>query len=202
MYNNTTQLFLIHGLWSTKNTFNYLERYLYNNIHFQYDSNNTSLTSIVNDAKLQLDSIKTPVVLVGHSMGGLIALSLEDHPMVSQVITVASPLSGIKYNKLVEAYYMFNAPILQDVGRHSIFMRNLHLKNYTKPIHCITATRGFNPMLFEPNDNVLTVESQESWMPENAKTLRIDANHHEIVQTREFVEYVGNIQWNGWKLST
>lgn len=189
-----TSLFVIHGAWSTSNTFNCLVNTLKDTpvYKFDYDCHQYTLSEIVKQAKKALTKINGSTIIIGHSLGGIIALSLEQEPSVKKIITVASPIAGLKFPKLAEAFLSYRAPIISDIVQDSRFMINLKKKKFTKEIKILVSNMGYNPMILEKNDGVVTFSSQTSWVPNNADIIHIDANHHEILQTKEFIETVTN----------
>ena len=188
-------LVLIHGAWSTSNTFNCLINAIESTenltiIKINYDCQKHSLSEIISRIKKELTSFKQPTIVVGHSLGGIIALSLEQEPSIKRIITLASPISGLQYPKIAEAFLSFRAPIIKDITYDSKFMMNLRKKKFKKPIDILVSTSGYNPMILEKNDGVVTVSSQTYWIPSTGKIKYVSANHHEILQTKEFIETV------------
>ncbi len=187
-------LFLIHGAWSTKHSFNYLLKYLLDNHNiakikcFEYDCFDERIPGIVTRAKNELAKLEEngcETIAIGHSLGGLIALALSEEKGVARTITLASPLNGIEMNRLFRAYLLYRAPILSDVVPGASYLENLHKIEYTKPVNVLVSCKGFNPAIYEPSDGVVTVASQTEWLPKTASLTKIDANHHEILQTTE-----------------
>lgn len=181
----------IHGAWATKNSFNFLAHQLDTsiNLYHEYDSINSNLPDIVEEIKLKLDTLED-VILVGHSLGGVIALSLESHPSVKEVITLASPISGIKINKLAQSFLTFRAPILRHVMSDSSFMFDLKNCKFTKPVRVFVANKGFNPAVYEKSDGVVTVASQMEWVPETANVIPVESSHHEILQSYIVADHI------------
>lgn len=191
-------LFCIHGAWCTKNSFNYIIKKVLDDSHvgnikcFEYDCQTEPLFLSVRRAKeemynLSKNGLKT--VIVGHSLGGLIALKLSQNKHVHKTITLASPLGGIEsINWFVHYYMSYTTPIFSQLVPSSKFIKNLHSKDYTKnPIECLIATSGYNPMISEPSDGVISVKCQLSWTPESAKISMIKANHSEILLCPETI---------------
>lgn len=189
-------LFLIHGAWSTKSSFNYLLKYLLDNHNiakikcFEYDSFDERIPKIVNRAKEELSVLNEnghDTIVIGHSLGGLIALALAEEKGVVRTITLASPLNGIRLNRLFQAYLLYRAPILHDATPESSYLDRIHRIDYNNPIDVLVSCKGFNPAIYEPSDGVVTVASQVEWIPKTGKLIKVDANHHEILQTAEFL---------------
>lgn len=191
-------LFLIHGAWSSGITFNYLKECLLNDpliknsidniVNFEYDTNSSNLGGIIKAAAKELNLPNT--IVIGHSMGGIVALTLEEHINVRAVVTVASPIAGIRMNKLAETFLAMRAPIISDITESSVHIRNLRYKKYTKDVRVCVSQSGYNPVMFEKTDGVVSIESQHAWLPSTATVSYIDANHHEVLQTPQFVEAV------------
>lgn len=199
----TKNLFLIHGAWNTHNSFNHIIYKLFQN-KFPIDNitcfdyccgTNPSLYPIVDEAKFRLyDVMKNnlPTVVIGHSMGGLIALKLHDHPAISEIITIASPLSGLHLNMFTQYYLTYHSPVMSDVSYRSRFIREIKLTNYTKPVKVLVAAQGFNPLITEPNDGVISVATQKKWVPSTATVHEIASNHAEILQVQDTVDHIEN----------
>lgn len=189
-------LLLIHGAWSSPTTFNYLKeklkhtKELGNVTCIDYDTNNTAIADIITICKAVLDKATRPVVVVGHSMGGLIAINLHCHPAVESLVTVATPLSGLNINKFLQALIAFRTPSVGEVMHMSPFIMQTHACEYTKPITCLITTKGYNPAWYEKSDGVVSVSSQKRWVPSSARIHELPYNHHEVLQSEEFYEVV------------
>lgn len=193
-------IFFIHGAWGSKNSFNYISESLYTSkkysklindiIYYEYDNSRKSIKDIISDARDMLCSTGRDSIVIGHSMGGLIALSLEPEDPTSKIITIASPLSGLRVPKLTELFLSFREPSLNDIMYHSSFINTLHKSCYTKPIHNIISIKGFNPFIYEPSDGVISISSQLNWIPNNAKVTKIKSSHHEILQNEEVIDII------------
>lgn len=203
MENPRTKFFFIHGAWASPASFNYLRDKLrdkYETAAASYDCQKMAVADMIDTTREHMYGACRPGdnnIVVGHSLGGLIALSLEDEPLVSRVVTIASPLAGLQMNRLMEFYLSFRSPILGKIAAGSNFISSLHSKKYTKPIDTIVAAKGFNPLLTEPNDGVLTIECQTSWLPPNARLRPIAASHFDILQhtlTHEKLDFIGEMR--------
>lgn len=201
-------LFCVHGAWSTGKSFSWLvemmrkEHLVDDVVLFSYSIQTTTLDEIVARAYDEMKAHPSKeFVVVGHSLGGLISLSLDIHPKVSSIITVASPLYGLTINRFLKAMLSFRSPYLLDAchDSYSQFMVGLKERKYTKPVTCLVSEKGYSPFMFEQNDGVISYRSQTSWQPENANIIRVPANHHEILMSSELVEEVQKNLINGYK---
>ena len=165
----------IHGAFSSPRIFNFLHSQLNKKYHwnfFDYRSQTSGLFSIIKSIPSYAD-----VHIVGHSMGGLIALGICNQPWVKSITTIATPLGGVDVNFLQS--YFTRSDFINDIASHGEFIKNIPKKNYTCPIQHIISTAVFSPWLFEPNDGVVTLRSQRAFSL--GKTIEIDANHAEIM---------------------
>lgn len=191
MKNKKRNVMFIHGAWSSCQGFNYLSNLIdthldskiRHTIFFEYNPIKEAMEQIINRAYKELDKDDTETLVVGHSLGGLIALSVMDHPNCYQVVTMASPLSGIKIEKIFQPFIYARAPILAELAPESTFIRGLAKKSYKKRVDCIITTKGFNPIMLEKSDGVVTIHSQERWLPDTAITTYVSNNHYEILQS-------------------
>ena len=179
----------IHGAFSTPNIFNYVKREIKNKQwnFLDYQHITTDIGDILDLAK-QTYTDHEPMHLIGHSMGGLLALSLSSLPWVKSVTTIATPLGGLELN-LFQAY-LSRSSFLQETSSHSDLVQSIHNKNYKVPIKHIISTHGFNPYMFEPSDGVVTLRSQRAWSA--GSVTEIYANHAEIMMNPETVTTILN----------
>lgn len=200
METQKTVFFFIHGAWASPASFNYLKDKLedkYGIAVFGYDCQSQSLEEIITSAKTHLSVVTKSsdnVIVVGHSLGGIIAVALEKEERVSQVVTIASPLSGIRMNRMLEWFLTYKAPVISSITTHSNFLASLHSETYTKPVNILMSTAGFNPMINEPNDGVIPLTSQDTWVPHTAIISFIHANHFDILQHEDTLvelEHIG-----------
>jgi esterase/lipase len=196
-------LFLIHGAWCTRHAFNYITKKVLDDttvghIHcFEYDCQKENMRDIVTRAKDRLTKISDnglKTVVVGHSMGGLIALKLSQREYVYHTVTMASPLSGLKLNRILHSVLLWQAPILRDIMPDSSFIQKLQRKSFNRnPVTVMIANRGFNPMITEPSDGVVPIDSQRRWVPETATVQYVESNHTEILQSPEAIYTIENL---------
>lgn len=194
---NKKNLIFIHGAWSTPASFNYILKNISqtetklnvaNVVHISYDCNSSQekIIDVINRTSNIIEKISNEnnceSVIIGHSLGGIIALGSSSAKSVSRVITLASPINGLRSNKMVDAFLTYRVPFLKDVMANSYFMELIHNKNYYCPVDVMVARKGFNPAIYEPSDGVVPISTQTKWIPNTGQLYMIDANHHEILQ--------------------
>lgn len=193
-------LIFIHGAWSTFTSFTHiiseLNRYGHkSNCLIQsisYDAHKTKLAEVVEHTRVIIQKSHYNVILIGHSLGGLVALAASNEDKCEGVVTLAAPLSGISIPILYRGFLYDRAPILREVAPDSSFIRDLHEKSYSIPIDVLITTKGFNPAITQPSDGIVTIESQKRWIPSTAAYRSIDCNHYEILQRPEVVQTIRN----------
>lgn len=174
----------IHGAFSTPRMFNFLQSELHTHkwSFLDYRDKVSDIDSIIALAKKK--QFLEPMHLVGHSMGGLIALSLLQEPWVASVVTIATPLGGLDINLLQS--YLSRSHFLSEIAHNSSFIKSIHSNKTKKPVLHMITTHGFNPYIYEPNDGVVTLRSQQRWSC--GSTVEIEANHSEVLLHEDTVD--------------
>lgn len=194
MYN----LLVIHGAWATPRSFRFIKQNVnYDKIRkvieFSYDCNVERIDKIVRRVEKILYEEEQETIVVGHSLGGLIALATHDIPQCAKIITLSTPTSGIGIPYLLE---IIRVPIIMSVAPHSKFIKALHKALYTKDIVSFISMTGFNPLIFDQSDGVVSVHSQGDWMPASARPIPLDCNHFEILQHEDVVSAIDRFSLN------
>jgi pimeloyl-ACP methyl ester carboxylesterase len=179
------KIFAIHGAFSTPTIFNYLVSKITDAKWQPFDYSN-QYNDFHNVCDAARNAIKDPCHLIGHSMGGIIALSLADHPNIQSVTTIASPLAGLSLNPFQS--YMSRSNFIRDLQKGSSFMRQIQQTHYSVPIQHIITTQGFNPYMTEDNDGVVTLKSQTDWAAGTVHALPY--NHAEVMLSIECVKKI------------
>ncbi len=195
-------ILFIHGAWASRNGFNYIadnvsDRFDRNIYYFEYDCQTEDPSSIIERATIECEQLAAQgkTVVVGHSLGGILALSLADIENVTNVMTIASPINGIDGIHYFMYYFlMAKAPIFKHLTPHSAFISSLKNKNYdNETIDIVVANKGFNVAMSDrATDGTISVESQVKWIPENANLHMIEANHHEVLNMPKVVSILRN----------
>lgn len=184
-------LCFIHGLNSSKHSFAYMAQELGGVSKINYDSHQPLAESIVQVSR-QLPK-KDPIILIGHSLGGVIGLSLvltKTHN-VQKLVTISSPLGGSGIAAFTR--WFMNIPVLSDITPSSPFIRQFQELQADVPVLSIVSTSGHMPVSYEQNDSVVAVKSQRAL--QYAKQVDVKANHFEVLlhektikTVREFVQ--------------
>lgn len=182
-------IFYVHGFNSSHRSFAYLESLIDSEPvkKIDYDSRK-SLEDIVAQVLKQLPKDK-PITLVGHSLGGLVALLLTGRKsvQVERVITISSPLGGSKAAVFAQ-WVVSGLPILSDITPSSSAVRELAALKNVPPVLSLISVGGSLPTSGEPNDSVVSVASQKAFLP--AKKVEINANHFEILMHEKTISTI------------
>jgi pimeloyl-ACP methyl ester carboxylesterase len=169
----------IHGAFSSKNAFNYIiSKFPDHDWHeTDYSGKISGIKDIIQDIDAQ---IKQPSLLIGHSMGGIIASNLLTNENVSGIITIAAPLNGLNYPYLLPWLYSKKS-FINEIGpaSSSILNTKKNIETSKKPVYNIITSNGFNPFMTEDNDGVVSVMSQIS--PSFTYKLPSPATHTEVL---------------------
>jgi pimeloyl-ACP methyl ester carboxylesterase len=116
--------------------------------------------------------------IIAHSLGGIVGVAVaQQNENIRSIITLSTPFGGSKV-----------ADLLRWLSSHELY-RSLHGQNVIlrrlqkTPLHCkhrcIVTTVGNNPMMFEPNDGVVSLKSQTA-VP-HAEQIQVPLNHFEVL---------------------
>jgi pimeloyl-ACP methyl ester carboxylesterase len=181
-----TTICFIHGLNSSHHSFAYLANELGVPLKaINYDSYQPLAKSVEQVAR-QLPK-NEPIILVGHSLGGVIAMLVAHAGThdVKRVVTISSPLGGSKA-AVYARWVVSGLQVLGDITPHSVFMKLIEAEAAPCPVLSIISTGGSLPTSNEPNDSVVTVASQKAL--KYAKKVEIKANHFEVLMMDKTVE--------------
>jgi pimeloyl-ACP methyl ester carboxylesterase len=179
----TKRIYAIHGAFSTPTIFNFLKLKLkdYTWEFLDYHADVRGVSEICDRI-----CINEPCHVIGHSMGGLIALSAADHINVASITTIATPLDGLDVNAIQA--YLTRSGFINEIAHRSRFMQQLHAYQYTQPVQHIITTNGFNPFMYTDNDGVVSLKSQRGWAA--GPTIEVAANHSEVMMHSDTVQAI------------
>jgi pimeloyl-ACP methyl ester carboxylesterase len=179
------KILAIHGAFSTPTIFNYAKTKIRGHQWQMFDYSN-DINDFIKVCERAVDSIADPVHVIGHSMGGMIALYLAGHWNVKSITTIASPLDGLDVSMAQQ--YMSRSSFIRELSRNGRFVNDLHRAAYPMPVQHIITTRGFNPYMFDENDGVVSLSSQRGWSAGDVH--EIAANHAEIMQHDDCIRLI------------
>ena len=177
----------IHGLNSSHHSFSYLTKELGASSKINYRSHQRLEDSVVEVAQ-QLPR-DVPLILVGHSLGGVIAMlvAMNGTHDVRKVVTMSSPFGGSKFAYWAR-WWVPEIPVLHDLTPQSAAMRRLAGTTPPCEVLTIVSTSGTLPISSNRNDSVVSVRSQKA-LP-YGKKVEVKANHFEILQHPNAIDLV------------
>lgn len=184
------KILFIHGAGSTKNSFRYMSNCLsleHDCLFYEYDMDNSNVSTNIMELKKYLDQLNHDVLVVGHSLGGIFALGIIDHPLVKKTITLSAPLGGM----LVAGLYgwVTTHSMCKDLMPHSNTLTSIKkiAKNANKTHVAFITTHGMS-FFHEENDGVVLVNSQMAWDTPIYK--KMNCNHFEILMADEVIDII------------
>lgn len=183
------KIIYIHGLNSSSRSFNFLGKELghLGDVFINYNSRQPLEDSV--QQVLKYIPKKEPVTLVGHSLGGVIALLIASRNLVDveRVVTISSPVGGSKFAAWAR-WVSSGIPLLGDITPNSRHITELRKAKFNMPVLSIISTGGALPTSTEPNDSVVSVASQRALS--GTKKIEVNANHFEILMHEKMVDHV------------
>jgi esterase/lipase len=172
----------IHGAFSSPHVFNYIKHTTQNAtfVDFSYQDRYKDVSNVIEDCNEFINNEDSEVILMGHSLGGIIGSNLLSNKNVKGLVTIASPIAGIKINFYASTFF-FKQTFVQEITPFSptIVSCKENLDLTSKPVNHIITTKGYSPFMHTDNDGVITVESQ---IYGNNNSTYIQANHHDVLQ--------------------
>ena len=179
------KILAIHGAFSTPTIFNYA-RHKIKGYDWQVFDYSNDINDFIQVCERAVDAITEPCHVIGHSMGGMIALYLAGHHNVKSITTIAAPLDGLDVSMAQQ--YLSRSSFIRELSRNGRFVMDLHRAAYPMPVQHIITTKGFNPYMFDENDGVVSLKAQRGW---SAGTVHeISANHAEIMQHDDCIKKI------------
>jgi pimeloyl-ACP methyl ester carboxylesterase len=171
-----TSIWYIHGFGASKYSFTWLQSQLSGHTaHFFPYEINESVQSCIDRIVKEIGS--DPVVLIGHSLGGVIALACAQRcPNVTHLVTLSAPFGGLPYAGLLSLFH--NTPIFSELRGYSPLLSEIRSTEIKIPHLAIIGTHSL-PLLREPNDGVITVASQTALSDRSYVSFSL--NHFEVL---------------------
>lgn len=204
--NNRPEVWFIHGANATPLSFTHIQTGLKNSdnidsmkfVNVRYDCQDpiSSTTEII--AENLPDN--TPVYLVGHSLGGVLAVAVSQRVKffalnkdIKAVITLASPLGGCEGADYLQ--WMFpHYHLFKNISTKNRVINDLKHADAVVPTLSFITTSGNNPIYPEANDGVVTVNSQRALR--SAKKIEVPYNHFEVLLSDDIVGHIKNVITN------
>jgi pimeloyl-ACP methyl ester carboxylesterase len=181
------KLVYIHGASATSESFNYLKSKLGLGIDVNYDSRNgfeNNLAEIIE----QLKDIKD-IFFIAHSLGGIYSLHIANAipKQVLGAVTLSTPYGGAEVADVAKYFLPFSR-LMKDIGPNSWVMKQADKIKIQHPWTNVVTVRGQSPFIAEPNDGVVTIDSQRHHI--DMELIEVDYNHYEVLQADSVVKII------------
>lgn len=179
----------IHGAGASSETFNYIREHLKHNdeLVFEYSTVDGFENNLEKMKGLLVDA--NNLFFICHSMGGIYAAHLASHFQEQTVgaVTMSTPYGGAAMADYAKYFLPFSR-LLRDIGPNSRPMRLTNKLEIVHPWCNIVTTKGDSPWMVEPNDGVVTIDSQKYRTDMEFEELPL--NHYEVVISPQTVNII------------
>lgn len=182
----TPIVWYVHGAHASPRSFAYLKTLLpaHESHSIAYSSDTPAMQTLAEMVDLA-EACERPIHVVGHSLGGVLALALSKRvPSVERVVTLSAPFGGSKVASTMR--WFIRHQLFDDIHPHSTLMQMVARGPIRAPVLSFVTHGGRSSLMPEPNDGVVTVASQRA--VEGPKYIDFDLNHFEVLLSEEIVE--------------
>jgi pimeloyl-ACP methyl ester carboxylesterase len=187
MDKNEKTLVYIHGASATSESFNYIRTKIGKGIDINYDSRNGFENNLA-DMLLELQHTKD-IFFIAHSLGGIYSLHIANAipKQVLGAVTLSTPYGGAEVADVAKYFLPFSR-LMRDIGPNSWVMKQADKIKIQHPWTNVVTVKGQSPFIAEPNDGVVTIDSQRHH--EDMKLVDVDYNHYEVLQAESVVKLI------------
>lgn len=182
------RILYIHGANATELSFEFIRQNLptHTGLCANYSVDIPIVENVINIEKFCKNEYgKKPFSIVAHSMGGLIALKLIHSKLnVEKLITLATPFNGHRFAEFLKWVFP-GYRLYDDISPSCDFIKEIQKMRFDIPIQSVVSLSGYNPVFRQPNDGVVTLESQLAL--KDAEFFEIDLCHFEVLLSKDVV---------------
>lgn len=171
------QIWFIHGAASSPLSFNWLKTQLrpHEAVDISYD-NITPLVDTISYIRTEVAKCDVPPIIIGHSLGGVIAASVAQVSPVAKIATLGTPFGG-SFAASVMRWFM-PTQLMRDISQQSPILASLKNDPPRVPILSFVTDSGLS-VLGERTDGVVTVRSQMAL--DGPTYITVPINHFEVL---------------------
>jgi pimeloyl-ACP methyl ester carboxylesterase len=180
------QIWFIHGAASTSLSFNWLKGQLrpHEAVDISYESI-TPLVETISYLRAEVAKCTVPPIIIGHSLGGVIAASVAQVSPVAKIATMGTPFGG-SFAASVMRWFM-PTQLMRDISQQSPILAALQNDPPQIPILSFVTDSGLSVM-GERTDGVVTVRSQMA-LP-GPRYITVPQNHFEVLLDPSVAEQI------------
>jgi len=180
----------IHGANDSPRSFNFIRNALGKHEYINFEYNYLSpLQKIIDRFIEEMKDVESPIQVIAHSLGGVIALAARDKIDFDKVVTLSAPFGGSRSAALMS--WFMPTSVMQDISTDSKIIVKLKSEPINFPVLSYVTTGGsMYGMFAEPNDDVLTVSSQMDL--DGPEYIKINENHFGTLKSVRVVAEIKN----------
>lgn len=178
----------IHGAFATPLSFTLIQRSLpeHKAEYLEYDVADDLYDVIDNEVKRLVERGER-VEIISHSLGGVLASRIaQKSKMVDKVVTMGTPFGGNKAAALMK--WLNPHPMFKIITPNSYMLSELRSNAVGAPTLSLVTTAGRNPMFNEPNDGVVTIDSQQSF--HGPDYVEVPYSHIEVLLAEQTIKMI------------
>lgn len=181
-------IWYIHGAASTPLSFNWMKINLppHVAVDIVYESE-TPLEETVNRLRIQASKCSNPPVIIGHSLGGVIAAAIAQTVPVEKVVSLASPFGGSFAASLMR--WFLPSQLFRDISQQSVILSALRHKKISAPMLSFVTDSNLT-IMGEKTDGVVTVSSQKAL--DGPTYVTVPYNHFEVLLAPDVIKRINN----------
>jgi hypothetical protein len=128
-----------------------------------------------------------PYSIVAHSLGGIVGLLLATGgEPIEQIFTMSTPFGGSHTASFLNLMF-FRAPLLSaDMNPYGRTIQDVLSSEISIPMRSIVSAGGGSPLMYEPNDGIVTVASQTRLA--GPEYFTVNYNHQEVVRAAPVID--------------
>ena len=178
----------IHGANQSGLSFQYLRSLtrFQNELVVEYDTSNkfySNLEMLSNE----INKVRGPYFIIGHSLGGLYALHLTKHVEIVGAVSISTPFAG-SWTADWARFFVPTYQLFRDVGRRSVPIKESQNIKLTVDWTQIVSTKGNVPYHGGQNDGVCTIKSMKS--RKDMELIEVPHTHFEVMCSDLVVEII------------
>jgi pimeloyl-ACP methyl ester carboxylesterase len=182
------KILYIHGAFSSGLSFQRIQEKLprHDSLMAEYTVEQR-LDDVIAQLSEMVSRESTPVDIVSHSLGGIIGVAVAKQNLnVRSILTMSTPFGGSKVADLLR--WISPHELYRSLQCNSSLLQDLQ----TEPLRCkhrsVITTVGNNPMMYEPNDGVVSLKSQLG--ATKSEQIKVPLNHFEVLMSDTVVSLI------------
>ena len=169
----------IHGANQSGLSFQYLRSLtrFKNELVAEYDTSNKFYSNL-EILSNEINKVRGPHFIIGHSLGGLYALHLTKHVEIVGAVSISTPFAG-SWTADWARFFVPTYQLFREVGRRSIPIKEAQAINLNIDWTQIVSTKGNVPYHGGQNDGVCTIKSMKS--RKDMELIEVPHTHFEVM---------------------